>query len=134
VALYLRVHIIMYWKILVLIVVHVAYYLPETVVTVNALPSISVTPSAASVCNPGSPSVSLAASGGISYTWAPAATLNSSTLATVTATPITTTTYTVTGTDANNCTATATASITYNAGVNLTSVTASPASVCSGSK
>jgi subtilisin-like proprotein convertase family protein len=104
----------------------------ETVVTVNALPSISVTPSAASVCNPGSPSVSLAASGGISYTWAPAATLNSSTLATVTATPITTTTYTVTGTDANNCTATATASITYNAGVNLTSVTASPASVCSG--
>ena len=104
----------------------------EVTVVVNSLPSVAVTPNSGSVCNPGSPSIALAASGASTYTWAPAATLSASTGGSVTATPVASTNYTVTGTDGNGCTATGTTSIVYNQGVNLTSVTASPSSVCSG--
>ncbi|OCX54688.1 hypothetical protein BEL04_10715 [Mucilaginibacter sp. PPCGB 2223] len=49
-------------------------------------------------------SVTLHATGGISYSWSPGKTLSDSTSANPTATPADTTTYTVTGTSANGCT------------------------------
>ncbi|MFC4263562.1 choice-of-anchor J domain-containing protein [Ferruginibacter yonginensis] len=75
-------------------------------VNVNPLPVVAVSPTTS--C--GSPSNVLTASGANTYTWTPAAGLNATTGATVTANPTTTTTYTVTGTNtATGCTNTATA-------------------------
>lgn len=48
----------------------------------------------------------LQATGGTTYTWSPAGTLDDANISNPTASPITTTTYTVTVTDANNCSAT----------------------------
>jgi hypothetical protein len=48
-------------------------------------------------------SVSMTASGAVSYAWSPGASLNNSTTANVVATPTITTQYTVTGSDANAC-------------------------------
>ena len=81
------------------------------IVTVNALPVISGG-SAVSICS--GTSTTLTATGGASYTWAPAATLSASTGTSVTATPATTTTYTVTGTDINGCHNTGTVAVTVN--------------------
>ena len=98
-------------------------------VTVNPLPTINVTPSAAAICS-GS-STSLTASGAISYNWSPATGLSSTTGATVSANPSTTTTYTISGTDANGCSNTVNVTVT----VNITTETAgaSPNPVCVGS-
>ncbi|HRO74517.1 MAG TPA: PKD domain-containing protein, partial [Crocinitomicaceae bacterium] len=82
----------------------------NVVVTVTAMPAISVTPQTASVCQ-GS-SVNLTASGGSIYTWSPATGLSPTTGANVTATPSATTTYTVTGVDASNCAGTSQVTIT----------------------
>jgi|GEM_PF-1758412 len=71
-----------------------------TVVTVNAAPNLSVTPSGP-VC--GGTSTVLTASGAVSYSWSPAAGLSSITGASVTANPTVTTVYTVTGVAANGC-------------------------------
>ncbi len=78
-------------------------------ITVNMGPSVSVSPTSATVC---SGSVNLTASGSTSYTWAPGGSLSATTGTTVTATPTITTVYTVTATAVNGCTATATAAIT----------------------
>jgi len=59
-------------------------------------------------------SVELTASGGVSYTWAPGATLSATSGATVTATPTVTTTYTVTGTGASGTTDTGTITVIVN--------------------
>ena len=69
-------------------------------VTVQALPSVSITADKNTVCS--GLSAQLTASGATSYSWSPAASLNSSTGAVVTATPSITTVYTVTGTT-NGC-------------------------------
>ncbi|MCH8319171.1 MAG: T9SS type A sorting domain-containing protein, partial [Bacteroidetes bacterium] len=69
-------------------------------VTVNSLPVISVTPG--SVCGSGD-SVTLTASGAVTYTWSPAATLSADTGAVVSAFPIVNAIYTVVGTGVNNC-------------------------------
>jgi len=79
-------------------------------VTVNALPTISVSPTSATISSGNSQS--LTASGGSSYSWSPSTGLSATTGATVTASPTTTMTYTVTGTDANGCVNTQTVSIT----------------------
>ena len=73
-------------------------------VTVNPLPTVSVSPTGQ--CGP----VSLTATGNsTAYTWSPAAGLNTTTGATVTANPQLNTTYTVTGTiTATGCSKTAT--------------------------
>ncbi|MCC6700663.1 MAG: hypothetical protein IT221_04020, partial [Fluviicola sp.] len=105
---------------------------PEFTVTVNPNPVISVTPSSATYCNPG-PGVSLTASGAVNYGWSPASGLSSNIGATVTATPTSTTTYTVTGVDALGCIGTTTVPVTVNASPVISSVTATPAAVCSGS-
>jgi len=104
----------------------------EFTVNVNPLPTVSVTPTSANYCNPGT-AVALAASGtAISYAWLPAAGLSATTGANVNATPGSTTTYTVTGTDGNGCTNAATAAITVSPAVIINIVTASPSAVCSG--
>ena len=54
----------------------------------------------------------LSASGGLSYTWSPAASLSSSTGASVTASPSITTVYTVTSTNSSGCLKTQTQSLT----------------------
>ncbi len=56
-------------------------------------------------------SATLSVSGGNTYTWGPAGSLNQNTGAVVVASPTGTTTYTVTATDINSCSATATAQV-----------------------
>ncbi len=86
--------------------------------TINALPSVVVSPSSPSFCSGGS--VSITASGANTYTWSPATGLSSTSGATVTANPASTTTYTVTGTDANNCSNTANVTVTVNSNPTVT--------------
>lgn len=69
----------------------------------NGASTVTVTPTSATIC--AGQSVSLNASGGVSYTWAPAAGLSATTGPNVTASPTTTTTYTLTGVSSNGCTA-----------------------------
>jgi gliding motility-associated-like protein len=98
-------------------------------VLVNALPSISVTPSSASITS-GS-SVTLTASGASTYSWSPSTGLSSSNTDIVTATPTATTTYTVTGVSASSCSSTANVTVTVNPA--LTSGTISAAqTICVG--
>ncbi|MCF8449062.1 MAG: FG-GAP-like repeat-containing protein, partial [Taibaiella sp.] len=82
-----------------------------TVVTVNALPTISAGAGVA-ICR-GS-STTLTATGGTTYTWSPNTALSATTGASVTASPTTTVTYTVTGTNASGCSNTATKTVTVN--------------------
>jgi hypothetical protein len=100
--------------------------------TVNPLPIVAVTPTAALYCNPGTP-VTLSATGAPAFTWGPAAGLSATTGSSVDASPAATTTYTVTGTDANGCIATATTTITSAPAVNNAVATATPATICAGS-
>lgn len=104
----------------------------EVVVTVNALPTVAVTPTSVTICQPGAIAVPLTASGATTYTWSPTTGLTPSTGANVSALPTATTTYTVTGTDGNGCINTATSVITVNGAPIITSVTATPNPVCSG--
>jgi hypothetical protein len=101
----------------------------EVVGTVIATPTVSVTPTTATYCNPGTP-VTLTASGGTTYSWSPGTGLNATTGAVVLASPTTTTTYTVTGTTAG-CFSSATTTITTAATPTVTA-TATPNTVCSG--
>lgn len=70
-------------------------------ITVRRKPVVTVDPVAAQICL--GTSTVLTANGADTYTWTPAATLNSSTSNIVIATPTNTTTYTVTGFLANGC-------------------------------
>jgi len=74
------------------------------------LPSVSVSPTSATIISGNSQS--LTAANASSYSWSPSTGLSSSSGTTVSASPTSTTTYTVTGTDANGCTNTATSTIT----------------------
>jgi len=69
----------------------------DTLVGVNAGPDVSICTGASTV---------LGASGGVSYSWSPAAGLSDPSSATPTASPASTTTYTITATDANGCSGT----------------------------
>jgi hypothetical protein len=94
-------------------------------VSVNQLPTASISPNSITICN-GS-SATLTANGGSSYAWSNSLGSN----AAVTVSPTTTTTYTVTVTDANTCTATATKTVTVNqlptAGISPNNIT-----ICNG--
>ncbi len=81
------------------------------IITVNPLPTADAGLDQ-NICL-GSPA-NLLASGGVSYAWTPAASLDFAAIAGPVATPVTTTTYTVTVTDANNCSATDDVIITVN--------------------
>ncbi|HKR05231.1 MAG TPA: gliding motility-associated C-terminal domain-containing protein [Bacteroidia bacterium] len=69
-------------------------------ITVNALPAITASGDT-TICE--GTNANLSASGGISFNWTPAGTLNNSTVSNPVASPTSLTTYTVTGTDANGC-------------------------------
>jgi hypothetical protein len=97
--------------------------------TVAPTPTIGVT-SAQTICTGGA-GVLLTATGGLNYTWSPAAGLSDVTGPSVTANPTTTTTYTVTGISAAGCSSTATVVITVNTTPSAVTVTKNPSSVCS---
>ena len=78
----------------------------SAVITINALPTVNVTPAAAASCN------TITASGADTYTWAPATGLSATTGDAPVASPTVTTVYTVTGTDANGCENVATVTVT----------------------
>ena len=99
-------------------------------VTVNALPTISISPSSPSICSGGS--TTLTASGASTYTWSPTTGLSASTGASVTANPSSTTTYSVTGTNSNGCVKTQTVTVTVNTPSTLTFSPSAPA-ICIGS-
>ncbi|MCW5908698.1 MAG: T9SS type A sorting domain-containing protein [Chitinophagales bacterium] len=94
-------------------------------VTVNALPTASISPATTSICN--GQSATLTASGGGTYAWSNSGGNN----ATATFSPTTNATYTVTVTNAANCTATASASVTVNS-LPAASVNPATASICNG--
>ncbi len=100
-------------------------------VTVNELPTVTVSPNSGLICNPGGVPIALTAAGAPSFAWSPASGLSATTGDNVTANPGSTVTYTVIGTDANGCTSTATAAITVNIKANITA-TASPDTICIG--
>lgn len=98
------------------------------VITVNNIPTITAT-GGGTMCT-GS-SVTIAATGGTTYSWTPATGLSSTTAASVTANPSSTTTYTVTGTT-SGCSSTATASVTVNALPTVASLTTNTSALCYG--
>jgi gliding motility-associated-like protein len=83
------------------------------IITGDSLPNIVVTPTPDTVCS-GS-GVSITASGGVSYVWAPTSGLSCTSCSNPTASPGSTTTYTVTGTDASGCSNTANAVVVVKA-------------------
>ncbi|MDQ3190472.1 MAG: T9SS type A sorting domain-containing protein, partial [Bacteroidota bacterium] len=95
----------------------------STIVTFNALPTVTASSTSAAVC--AGDMVTLTGAGADTYVWD-----NNITDGTAFA-PTATTTYTVTGTDLNNCSNTAFTTVTFNA---LPSVTASTTAsvVCAG--
>jgi len=100
--------------------------------TVNALPTVAVSPTTGSVCIPGGSAVALTASGASTYLWSPATGLDATSGTLVNANPASTTTYTVTGTDLNGCANTASSTITV-AGTPLNPIaTATPNNICRG--
>ncbi len=98
-------------------------------VIVYQTPPISITPLNPNLCN--GASVTLTASGGITYVWSPSSTLSSSTGTSVSANPSNNTTYTVVGTDAHGCIDSAQSTITI---ISSPTVTVTPAhdTICDG--
>ena len=76
--------------------------------TINALPTVVVSPSAGTICD--GESTILTASGASTYVWNDGNTDNPRTVS-----PTTTTTFTATGTDSNGCTSSGATTITVNA-------------------
>jgi len=93
-------------------------------VTVNPLPTISITPPSPGICPGGE--VLLTGSGAVTYAWNTGQTTD-----TLTVGPASTTTYTLTGTDANGCSNNTT--VTVNVGAVVVTASAAPPAVCSGS-
>ncbi len=100
---------------------HVLVYTPpisqcynsdSLILTINPVPVASIIPGNASICS--GQSVNLSATGGLSYTWSPAASLTASTGANVSANPVLTTTYTIIVTDVLGCTGTASGVVAIN--------------------
>lgn len=103
----------------------------EVTVTVNPNPTITTTSSASQYC--GTP-LTLNASGANTYSWSPSTNLSASTGASVTAILTANRNYTVVGTvTATGCTATSAAlPLTLGNVITVSSITATPNSVCSG--
>ncbi|MBL7938887.1 MAG: T9SS type A sorting domain-containing protein [Flavobacteriales bacterium] len=104
----------------------------EISLTVNALPTVSVSPAPANaaICG-GVGNVVMTASGASTYTWLPNTALApNNTSNPVTSTASATTTYTVTGTDANGCVDTETQVVNVGPNPTMGTPTATPATVC----
>ncbi|HKC69506.1 MAG TPA: hypothetical protein VKG26_14820, partial [Bacteroidia bacterium] len=95
-------------------------------VTVNALPTITITPASATVC--AGNTISLTASGATTYTWNTGVNTTS-----ITPSPTVTTTYTVSGTNGSGCIGTKTVTITVNPLPTLTISPSSTPAICIGS-
>ncbi|MEI7802201.1 MAG: fibronectin type III domain-containing protein [Bacteroidota bacterium] len=80
------------------------------IVTVNPLPSVTVTPPTYSLCK--GQGIQLTANGASTYSWSPSTGLSGTSGSAVFANPNNSTTYTVTGTNSFGCTASVTAGIT----------------------
>ncbi|MGD0710430.1 MAG: beta-propeller fold lactonase family protein [Bacteroidales bacterium] len=96
-------------------------------ITVNPLPVVNAG-NDTTICQ-GS-SATLHASGGIAYSWSPAASLSSSSAANPMATPMTTTDYHVTVTNGNGCSSTG--SVTVHVDILNIAASANPDSICAG--
>lgn len=99
-------------------------------ITVNAIPVLTVSPSAATVCLGSSNTLSV--SGGATYAWSPAVTFNNTAGSSVTISPSVNTVYTVTGQSAAGCTATTTLPATVLSIPVLSAITGDTV-LCSGS-
>lgn len=102
----------------------------EFTVSINPLPTVQVTPTSGSYCNPGGTPVQLTASGAVTYSWSPADGLDNTSSSVVNASPPSTTTYTVTGYDENGCSNTANVTVTVGNYPIISSVTATPDAIC----
>lgn len=102
-------------------------------VTVNTTPTLSIAPSAPTICPGGSVNLIVAGGGtGANYTWTPATNLSATTGDTVVANPASTITYTVTGTSAAGCPGNSpSVTVTVAASLNLGVTPASP-NICIG--
>ncbi len=98
-------------------------------VTVNTIPTITVSPSSSTIVVGGS--VTLTASGGSTYAWSPITNLSNSNTSSVTASPSSTISYTVTGTSAGGCSNTAVATVTVNAAL-VAGAIAADQTICVG--
>lgn len=103
-----------------------------TIVTVNPLPSIAVTPDGGGYCSGSSGSVTMTASGAATYSWAPGTGLSGISGATVTASPASTTIYTVAGTDAAGCLGTHVSTVTVTLTPPPVTVTPAMDTICEG--
>ena len=95
----------------------------SVILTVNALPTVTASSTAAAVCAGGS--VTLTGGGATSYAW------DNSVVDGVAFTPASTLTYNVTGTDANGCVNTASTTVTVNTLPTVTGA-ASSSTLCAG--
>jgi protocatechuate 3,4-dioxygenase beta subunit len=95
--------------------------------TIFAIPNITATSTTTITCI--ALSSNLNASGALSYSWSPAASLSASNISNPVASPTSTTIYTVTGTDANGCTASSTV-VVFKNGVAPAAPVAIGASLC----
>jgi gliding motility-associated-like protein len=100
----------------------------DVTVSISSNLIVTVNPSSATTCPGGS--VQLTASGGTTYTWAPAAGLSATSGAIVIATPSASTTYTVTATNAGGCSGSTTVTVTI--GANLTPTISGSLTICNG--
>ncbi len=99
-------------------------------VVIKPLPTISISPTAATICS--GQSTTFSASGGVSYTWSPTTSLSSGVSPTVTANPATTTVYNVVGIGANGCSNNANITVTVHP-LPLVTVTPTAPTICIGS-
>lgn len=99
-------------------------------VTVLVGQQVTATPTAITICSGGNVQL-IASTNMVTYSWAPAAGLNNTTISNPIASPTTTTNYTVFGTDALGCTSQATVAITVNP-TPAAFVTPSAPSYCAG--
>jgi hypothetical protein len=100
-------------------------------ITVNPLPTISVTPNAVTIC-PGAGTTLVASGSSTAYAWTPATGLSGTSGTSVTASPAVSTVYTITGT-ANGCSNTATASVTVAPNLSVTAKATAPLICMNGS-
>jgi len=99
------------------------------IITVDSLPTISISPTSPKVC--AGSSVSISVTGASKYSWSPGTGLSSTKDSIVTANPSSSTNYTVTGTSSVGCVNTANISITVNPKPTVT-VNPSSKTICSG--
>ncbi len=101
-------------------------------ITINPLPMVTVTPDGGAYCSGTGTSISMTASGALTYSWSPSTGLSATTGATVIASPVATTAYVVTGTSAAGCTGTHTSTVTVTTTPPPVAVTPAVDSFCSG--